>query len=74
MNDKRHFLNPRKKLHSGRFVWRQAMQRWPLCRFAVSRGPQALVQRTAVTIDYLLIRFRENVGNGYLPLKDARHS
>ena len=50
------------------------MQRSPLFRFAVSLGPHVLVQCTTVTMDYVLTRFRENIGNGFLPLKDARHT
>jgi hypothetical protein len=65
--------NPKKNA-IGSFRVTASMVRWMLCRFALSRGPHVLVQRTAVPIDYVLIRFRENVGNGLLPLKDVRHT
>lgn len=48
------YMTTRTALHSKCIAWRQAMQRAPLYKSAVSRGPRILVQNITVNVTFLL--------------------
>jgi len=48
------------------FVWRQAVQSWPLCHFAVIRGPRIVVRFITANITFLLLIFKNGAGLFFL--------
>ena len=67
------YLTIRTTFHSGRFEFRQAVQRTSLFQSAVSRNPRVLVQSSTNMITFLLVTYKEGAGDIFSQFADTRN-